>query len=288
MTTYSPAEIHAAAWRDIARHLYESMQRDRLLLVAAGLTFYALLALFPATAAIVSLYGLFADASLINEHLRLASGFLPEGALSVVGDQVTRIAAQGRGTLGFVFFGTLALSLWGANAGTKAVFDALNLIYKEDEKRGFIELTLRSMVFTLGGIFLLLAAFAGVVGVPVALTMLGIPSRSGAALWSLLRWPALYLVILLGLACLYRFGPSRSNVQWRWISWGSVVAGSIWLLGSLAFSWYVANFGTYNATYGSLGAVIGFMIWLWLSMTVVLIGAEIDAELERRAARNAQ
>ena len=138
----TPAEIPAKGWKDIAWRVYEGFQNDRVLLVAAGVTFYALLALFPATAAVVSLYGLFADAATINEHLRLVSGFLPEGALEVIGDQVKRIASQGQATLGFAFFGTLALSLWGANAGTKAIFDALNIIYKEREKRSFIRLTL--------------------------------------------------------------------------------------------------------------------------------------------------
>ena len=136
----TPAEIPAKGWKDIAWRVYDGIQNDRVLLVAAGVTFYALLALFPATAALVSLYGLFADPSTINEHLRLASGFLPEGALEVIGDQVKRIASQ-KGTLGFTFVGTLALALWGANAGTKAIFDALNIIYKEREKRSFIGLT---------------------------------------------------------------------------------------------------------------------------------------------------
>ena len=149
-----------------------------MLLVAAGVTFYALLALFPATAALVSLYGLFADPSTINEHLRLASGFLPEGALEVIGDQVRRIASQ-KGTLGITFIGTLALALWGANAGTKAIFDALNIIYKEREKRSFVGLTLQSLLFTLGAIALMLVALAGIVVVPVVLKLLGIPEASG-------------------------------------------------------------------------------------------------------------
>ena len=177
-----PSEIPAKGWKDIAWRVYDGIQNDRVLLVAAGVTFYALLALFPATAAIVSLYGLFADASTINEHLRLVSGFLPDGALEVIGDQVKRIASQGQGTLGMTFVGTLALSLWGANAGTKAIFDALNIIYKEREKRSFISLTLQSLHFTLGAIALAGVAMAGIVAVPVALKLLGIPtSRRGAS-----------------------------------------------------------------------------------------------------------
>jgi len=281
-----PADIPAKGWKDIAWRVYENIQNDRVLLAAAGVTYYGLLALFPATAAIVSLYGLFADASTINEHLSLVSGFLPEGGLQVVGDQVKRIAANGQRTLGLTFLGTLALSLWGANAGTKAIFDALNITYKERENRGFIKLTLYSLAFTIGATALALVSLAGIIAVPMFLNVMGIPQHSGAGLLTLLRWPVLYLVILLGLACLYQYGPSRRRPQWRWVTWGSAIAGAIWILGSLLLSWYVSNFGTYNATYGSLGAVIGFMVWLWLSTIIVLIGGEINAELEHQTAKD--
>ena len=281
-----PSEIPARGWKDIAWRVFDAVQNDRVLLVAAGVTFYGLLSLFPATAAMVSLYGLFADTSTINEHLRFISGFLPEGALEVIGDQVKRIASQGQGTLGSAFLVTLGLSLWGANAGTKSIFDALNIIYKEREKRSFIGLTLRSLLFTIGGIALVLLAMAGIVVVPVALKLLGVPQQSGAGLLTLLRWPFLYLVILLALACLYRYGPSRTQPQWRWVTWGSTLAGGVWIAGSLLLSWYVDNFGAYNATYGSLGAVIGFMVFMWLSTIVVLIGAKINAEMEHQTTRD--
>jgi membrane protein len=281
-----PADIPAKGWKDIAWRVYENVQNDRVLLVSAGVTYYGLLALFPATAAIVSLYGLFTDATTINEHLSLVSGFVPEGALQVVGDQVKRIAEQGQATLGFAFLGTLALSLWGANAGTKAIFDALNIIYKEPEKRGFLKLTLYSLTFTIAAMALALVSLVGIVAVPLVLKMLGIPEHSGAGLLTLLRWPVLYLVLLFGLACLYRYGPSRRRPQWRWVTWGSAIAGAIWIIGSLLLSWYVSSFGTYNATYGSLGAVIGFMVWLWLSTITVLIGGEINAELEHQTAKD--
>ena len=285
-TADQPAEIPAKGWKDIAWRVFGNIQNDRVLLIAAGVTYYALLALFPATVALVSLYGLFADASTISEQLRLVSGFLPDGALEVIGDQVKRIASQGQATLGTAFLGTLVFALWGANAGTKAIFDALNIIYKEREKRSFIRLTLWSMAFTIGAIALMLLAFAGVVAVPVALSLLGVPDGSGTSLLTLLRWPVLYVVVLFGLACLYRYGPSRTKPQWRWVSWGSAIAGGIWLVGSLLLSWYVANFGNYNATYGSLGAVIGFMVWIWLSTIIVLLGGEINAEMEHQTAKD--
>jgi membrane protein len=282
----APSEIPAKGWMDIAWRVLEGFQSDRVMLVAAGVTFYALLALFPATAAVVSLYGLFTDASIITNHLGLLSGFLPVGAVEVVGDQVKLLTAQGQGTLGFAFVGTLALSLWGANAATKAIFDALNIIYKEREKRSFIQLTLRSLAFTLGGLVLVLLAIGGIVIVPVAFKVIGIPEGSAASLLSLLRWPLLFAAILFALACLYRFGPSRERPQWRWVTWGSAIAAGIWMVGSLLLSWYVANFGSYNATYGSLGAIIGFLVWMWLSTIVVLAGAQINAESEHQTAED--
>jgi membrane protein len=281
-----PSDIPAKGWMDIFWRVVEGIQNDRVMLVAAGVTFYGLLALFPATAALVSLYGLFSDATIISNHLNLVSGFLPEGALQIVGDQVKRIAGQSQGTLGAAFLGTLAVSLWSANAATKSIFDALNIIYNETEKRTFVQLTLRSLVFTLATLILVLLAMAGIVVVPVLLRLLGVPEDSGPALLSLLRWPLLYLVILFLLACLYRFGPSRASPRWRWVTWGSALAAAVWIGGSLLLSWYVANFGSYNATYGSLGAVIGFLIWMWLSTMVVLVGAEINAETEHQTAED--
>jgi membrane protein len=280
----TPADMPARGWMDVLWRVIEGIQSHRVMLVAAGVTFYGLLALFPATAAIVSLYGLFADAATVNTHLSLLAGFLPEGAIQVVGEQAGRIAAHSQKTLGFTFVGTLALSLWSANSATKAIFDALNIIYGEREKRSFLRLTLQSLAFTVAGIALVVVAMGVVVVVPVALKLLGLPDNSGPVLLSLLRWPLLFAIVLVGLACLYRFGPSRTRPKWRWVTWGSALATAAWIAGSLLLSWYVANFGAYNATYGSLGAVIGFLIWLWLSTIVVLAGAEINAETEHQTA----
>jgi membrane protein len=285
-TAATSSDIPAKGWWDIGWRVVNGIQEDRVLLVAAGVTFYGLLALFPAIAALVSLYGLFTDPASISEQLRLLSGFLPDGALEVIGDQVTRISAQGRGNLSFTFVGTLLLSLWGANAATKAMFDALNIIYKEQEKRGFISLTIHSLLFTLAGLVMVLLAIAGIILVPITLKLVGAASSSTSALLSVLRWPLLYVALLFALACLYRYGPSRTHPQWRWVTWGSAIAGTVWLVGSLALSWYVSNFGSYNATYGSLGAVIGFLVWMWLSTIIVLVGAEINAEMEHQTARD--
>jgi membrane protein len=249
-------------------------------------TFYSLLAIFPAVAALVSLYGLFADPNTIAAHLDSLSGLFPGGAVEVIRDQMNRVASQGSGKLGTTFAIGLATSLWSANAGIKSIFDALNLVYNEQEKRGLIRLNATSLAFTTGAILFMLVAIAAMVVVPVVLDYVGIGDATTAMLIKILRWPALFLVVALALAVLYRFGPSRSRPQWRWITWGSAFATLGWLAVSLLFSWYAENFGSYNKTYGSLGAAIGFMIWMWLSTIVILLGAELDAELEHQTTRD--
>ncbi|SDA23903.1 membrane protein [Methylobacterium sp. UNC378MF] len=280
----SPAEMTRSGWKDIAVRVYLEFNKDRVLAVAAGVTFYTLLSLFPAIAALVSCYGLFADVAVINDHLAQLHAVLPSGAVELIGDQVKRIAAKGSGSLSITFFSSLLLSLWSANAAMKAMFDALNVVYEEEEKRNFFWLNLRSLTFTVGALLFIIIALNVIVVVPVVLNFLGLGST--AWLLAALRWPAILIVLLGGLSVLYRFGPSREHARWRWVGVGSVVAGLLWLAASLLFSWYVANFGTYNETYGSLGAVIGFMTWIWISSTIVLLGGEINAELEHQTARD--
>src|SRR4051794_1685861 len=196
----SPTEIPAKGWRDIFWRVYEEINKDRILAVAAGVTFYGLLGLFPALAALVSIYGLFADPATIQDHLNLLSGVLPGGALDVIGEQVKRITSKGSGTLGFTFFSGLAISLWSANAGVKAVFDALNVAYGEEEKRGFIALNLRSLAFTLGMIVFALVAIGAIVVVPVLLNFIGL-GQGTEWIISLARWPVLLGAIVLVLVC---------------------------------------------------------------------------------------
>ncbi|PIK74858.1 YihY/virulence factor BrkB family protein [Methylobacterium frigidaeris] len=285
----TPTEIPAKGWKDVLYRVYLEFQKDRVLSVAAGVTFYTLLALFPAVAALVSLYGLFTDPSTINDHLALLQGVVPSGALEIIGDQVKRITAKGGTTLGITFFTSLAISLWSANAGMKAMFDALNIVYEEDEKRSFIQLNLRSLTFTFGALLFVVVALGCIVVLPVALNFLGnfgINISPKAWYIALLRWPALLAILLLVLALLYRYGPSRDLPRWRWVTPGSITAGVVWLVASIGFSWYVAHFGSYNETYGSLGAAIGFMTWIWISSTIVLLGGEINAELEHQTARD--
>ena len=277
-----PAEIPAKGWKDIALRTYRDIGENRLPLIAAGVTFFTLLAIFPAVAALVSCYGLVADASTINDQLASLQGIMPQGALDILDDQVKRLNEKGNTALGLSLIVSIALSVWSANGGVKHVFDALNIVYNEREKRNFVLLNVVSLGFTAGALAFLILALAAVVVLPVVLTYVGL----GTDAWwlTLVRWPALLVAVLLGLAMLYRYGPSRDAPRWRWVTPGGASAALLWLVASLLFSWYVAHFVSYNKTYGSLGAAIGFMTWIWISTMIVLAGAQLNAEMEHQTA----
>jgi membrane protein len=201
-----------------------------------------------------------------------------------LGEQIGRLAADG-GKLRFGFIFGLAVALWSANAGMKAIIDALNVVYKEKEKRGFIKLNLISLAFTLAAIGALLVALGAVVVLPIALNYLGLQNATDLV-FRLARWPLLLALVIVGLAVLYRLGPSRREPRWQWISIGSVFAAVAWLISSALLSWYLASFADYNATYGSLGAGIGMMMWMWISSIVILSGAQLNSEIEHQTARD--
>src|SRR3954449_8978614 len=277
----SPWQIPRKGWQDILLRTYQEMNEDRLLAVAAGVVFYGLLALFPAITALVSSYALFAKPSTINDHLSLLSEVLPAGAFDIVKDQVGRVLAKGDLKLGTAFVGSFLLAVWSANGGMKAIIDALNVVYDETEKRGFFKLNAVSLAFTFGGLIAVLVAIGAVVALPIILSVIGLGSITDA-LFRIGRWPLLVVMMLFGLAVLYRFGPSRRSPQWRWLSVGSVFATLTWLAGSALLSFYLANYANYDSTYGSLGAAIGLMIWMWMSTIVVLLGAELNSEIEHQ------
>lgn len=280
----SPTDIPAKGWKDVAMRTYRDVKENRIKLVSAGVTFFALLAIFPAVAALVSVYGLVADASTINDNLAALQGVLPAGALDIVGEQVKRLNEKGDAALGLSLALGIVLSVWSANGGMKHVFDALNVVYNEREKRNFLTLNLVSLGFTAGALLFVVCALGAIVAVPVALHTIGLSEN---AWWlALLRWPALFLFVIVGLALLYRYGPSRDAPRWRWVTPGGTLAAFLWIAGSLLFSWYVGNFGKYDQTYGSLGAAIGFMTWIWISTMIVLMGAQLNAEMEHQTAKD--
>jgi membrane protein len=281
----SPFRIPWAGWKDILWRTYQRIDDDRLLATAGGVVFFGLLAIFPAVTALVSSYGLFADPSTISDNLQTLAMMLPAGTFEIVQDQVARVVSKGNGTLGATFLFGLVLAIWSANAGVKSIFDALNVAYEEREKRSFIKLNLISLSFTVGSILALLLMVAAVVAFPLALDHLGIAPESKLIV-ALARWPLLLVILLAALAILYRFAPSREAPRWQWLSIDAVTAALLWIAGSALLSWYLSAFANYNATYGSLGAAIGLMTWMWMSAIVVMFGAELNSEIERQTLRD--
>jgi membrane protein len=281
----APVRIPWRGWKDILVRTYHDILDDRLLALAAGVVFYSLVALFPAIAAGVSSYALVSDAGTIAKHLSLVADIVPSSALDMVGDEITRIASKSDGRLTFGFALGLGIALWSANAGMKAIFDALNIIYDEDEKRGLFRLNVISLFFTICAIAAALFAVSVVVVFPLVLAAFDLSSLDEPII-AFLRWPLMFVLMILGLAVLYRYGPSRRRAKWRWISVGSLFAALAWLAVSSLFSWYLGNFANYNATYGALGAVVGVMMWMWLCTIVVLVGAVLNSEIEHQTARD--
>jgi membrane protein len=275
-------DIPWSGWKEILGRTFVKINDDRLLSVAAGAVFYGLLALFPAIAVFVALYGLFADASTIDAQISALSGVLPDGALGLMHEELKRLTqATGANGIGVVvgFLG----ALWSATSGLKAIIDALNVAYEEKEERSFVRLNLVAIAYALVGIAAVMVAVGAVVVVPIVLNGLGFGSVSGRLI-AIARWPALLILVIVGLAAMYRYLPCRREPRRQWLTVGSALAGTAWLVSSLLFSWYIAHFGTYNATYGSLGAVVGMMMWMWISMVLILIGAQLNAEIERQSA----
>lgn len=281
-----PTTIPWRGWTDILWRTVEQISADRLLLIAGGVVFYGLLATVPAITALVSMYGIFTPASTINAQLSFLADVMPAGAYQLISDQVVRIAGNSDGKLTLAFILGLGIALWSANAGVKAIFDALNVVYDEDEKRGWLKLNAISLLFTFAGVVVLILILAAVVALPLVLAFVGFAAQQQAGWLPLLRWPVMFALVVLGLSVLYRYGPSRRHAKWRWVSVGSVFAALTWIALSVAFSWYLSKFADYNATYGSLGAVIGLMMWMWISTAVVLIGAELNSEIEHQTARD--
>ena len=280
-----PSEIPARGWKDIGWRIWSEVSEDRVLLIAAGATFYLLLALFPALAAFVSVYGFVADPATIADHISYLGGLLPSGGLEIIEGQLEALVTQNEDALSIGFLTGLVIALWSANSGIKALFDAMNIAYEETEKRGFFKLNFVSILFTLGAIVIAIGLILAVGVIPAVLTFLRL-DRWAELLISLARWPVLMLAILTGIALIYRFGPSRRPAKWRWLSWGAGIATVVWVAASWGFSYYLQNFADYNATYGSLGAIIGLMTWTWLSVVILIIGAEINAETEHQTTRD--
>jgi membrane protein len=280
-----PTGIPGRGWRDILTRVKDEASRDNVGLIAGGVAFFALLAIFPAIAAAVSIYGLVMNPETVQSQVQALGGMVPEAAMSIIERQLGSVAAASSSQLGLVAAGSILLALWSATKGTKAMMTALGIVYDEEEDRGFFKLNAVALLLTVGAILGAVVTLALIVAVPALLGSIGL-GGTGQWLVSILRWPLLLVLVMAGLAVLFRYGPSRTAPRWRWVSWGAAGAVVLWIVASLLFSWYVSNFGSYNSTYGSLGAVVILLLWFYISAYVFLLGAEVNGEMERQTTRD--
>ncbi len=280
--TSGDATKHPPGFLGIARSVYDRFGNDNITLVAAGVAFYIMLSIFPALAALVSLYALVGNPDDVASRIQDYGYLLPPAALKLIIDGLHNFAKTAGSTLSWALGTSLLLALWSARNGISSIMTGLNIAYEEVETRSFVVQTAIALGLTLGAILFAAVVIFAVAIIPIILAFLPYGSALSPIL-NFARWPVLAVFVAVGLAVIYRYGPSRENASWRWISWGSVIATVLWLGGSIGFSVYVSKFGSYDATYGALGAVVVLLLWLWVSAIVLLVGAEIDGELDQRA-----
>jgi membrane protein len=279
-TAESPWNIPWRGWRDIVWRTSREIGQDRLTVAAASVTYYTLLAIFPALGVFVALYGLFADVGEVQKQLAQLAAVFPPRVLDLIGDQMLRLAQARTGGLTMGFLVSLLLSIWSANAGMKSLFDGLNVAYDETERRSWVRRTVTTYGFTAALLVFMTLMSAILVAVPLGLAAMGL--RTDWLIGG--RWLLVFVLAAGAFTIAYRFGPSRTPARWRWLIPGGVAAAAVWLGGSAGFSWYLNHMMSLDRTYGPLGAVIGFMLWMWFSILVALMGAELSAETEHQTA----
>jgi membrane protein len=282
----TPMQMPKTGWWDALKRSWAEMGKDNLSLIAAGVAFYGFTAMVPLLGATVLVYGFVADPQTVLRQMAALTEMLPAEAASLIGEQLMNVVASNEGKKGLGLIVALAIALWGATKGAGAIVTALNIAYEEEDQRGFVKRTLLNLAIVLGAVIGLIFA----VGAITSLSHLEriIPGAPAPLVWlgKVASWLALAALVAAGAATLYRYGPDRDKAQWTWLTPGSLAAAlGIGLL-TVGFSIYVANFGNYNATYGSLGAVVVLLTWLYLSALVLLLGAELNSELEHQTARD--
>lgn len=283
-----PSDLPRRGWRDIGWRVWEELVSNKLSMLAAGVAFYGFLALFPGLIALVAIYGLVADPAGVQNNIVAIDGLLPDAAQAIVHDQLISISQHSSTSLSFTLLISVAIAWWSTSSAMKAMMEALNIAYGEVERRSFFRFNLTALGLTLGSILMMIWALFGVVVVPIIVNLfawIGLPAWF-ASLISLARWPIMATFIMFGLAVLYRFGPSRQQPKWRWVSWGAAATTTLWLIGSALFSLYVSTFGTYNKTYGSLAAVAVLLLWLDLTAYLIILGAQLNAEMEHQTVKD--
>jgi membrane protein len=276
-----PRQIPATGLKDVMWRIYATISEKRITLIAAGVTYYLLLALFPAMAVLVSLYGLISDPAALEGTLDILVAFVPTSALDLVRQQLHALGTQSTGNLNAGFVVGLMFALWSANNGLKALFEGMNIVYGEHEKRGFLRLNAVTLSATAGVAVLAIMLIFSLELMPLIASYILVDEEI-ALLARIVRWPLVLLLFGLSAAVLYRHGPSRERARFQWISWGANLATLAWGATAAGYSYYLENFADYNATYGTLGAVFGLLIWTWLSVVILLLGAVINAELEHQ------
>jgi membrane protein len=280
-----PSEIPSRGWWDIALRVKDNISRHNVSLISAGIAFYVFLAIPAGITALVSLYGLVFDPRNVAQQVAAMQGVLPAEVIKLVSDQLQAITARPASTLGVGLVLSVLLAIWSARSAVSALISALNITYEEPERRNFFWLQAISFGLTLGAVVFAVIALALIAVLPAVIDLLPL-GEFAKTVTAVARWPILLVLVMLTLAAIYRYAPSRAEPRWRWVSWGAVVATVLWLAGSAAFSIYVGRFATYDKTYGSLGAVVVLLLWLYLTAFVVLLGAELNAEIEHQTARD--
>ncbi|GAC1338406.1 MAG: YihY/virulence factor BrkB family protein [Acetobacteraceae bacterium] len=281
----SPGQIPWRGWRAVIRRTFFEMLTDRVSLVAAGCAFYGTLALFPAISMLISIYGLVFDPLTVEPQLALLRDLLPPSGYQLIAERVHMLVSKPPGSLGISLVLSTAVALWSSASGVKSIITALNLAYEESEQRNFVRYQLTTIAITLIAILSAVVGLAVLVGLPAILAFIGIPAGQKTAV-QLASLALLLLGIMIGLSLLYRYGPCRKSPKWHWVTPGSLLATVLWISASALFSWYVERFATYDATYGPLGTVVGVMMWFYVTVYAVLLGAELNAELELQTVRD--
>ncbi|SHG62475.1 membrane protein [Salegentibacter echinorum] len=280
-----PSEIPAKGWIDIGKRTISQISDDNIQIVSAGVAFYFFMALFPAILAMVNIYSLVIEPATIREHFSVLSNILPATAYDLITGILEPLLKQPESTIGWSLLLSILISLWSANKGTSALFEGINIAYDEKDKRGFIKKTGLTFIFTIGAILLFVLCILVLVFYPAFIDRLNI-SQAMESFIGWIRWIVIAALFVFGMGMLYKKAPDRDDPETRWLSWGAVLSTVLWLAGSMLFSWYVDNFGSYDKVYGSFAAVIILLLWLFISAFIVLIGAEINSEMEHQTRRD--
>ncbi|MCU1677359.1 MAG: Ribonuclease [Frankiales bacterium] len=281
----SPADIPKAGWLQITKRAFKETKDDNVPLLAAGVAYYAFIAVFPALLATATIFGLFADPATVTEQVGKLTGALGEQAGGLIGEPLQKAADANSGALGVGLIVGLVAALWAASGGMQGLIKAINLAYDETETRKFLKLRARALVLAVGAIAFFAVTIGLIAVLPALFDNMGL-GAFGVALANVARWVGLFAFVVAALAVVYRYGPDRDEPKFRWVSIGSVVATVLWLVGSALFALYVNNFSNYDKTYGSIAAVVVLLLWLYLTAYIILFGAEINAEMEHQTAQD--